>query len=65
MNEEDKEMYVSMFERVYTARGEEKERAKIARNMLNKGLSAKEILEYTGMPQEELTTMMNGETPAF
>ena len=80
MNEEDQEMYVSVFERVYTARGEEKGRkegfgegfgeglgeglkkgrVEIAKNMLNKGFSAKEILECIDMPSEELATLMDG-----
>ena len=59
-------MYVSIFERVYTARGKEKgrveERAEIARNMLNKGYSAKDILECTRMQNEELDTLMKERT---
>ena len=61
-------MYVSIFERVYTARGEEKgrmeERAEIVRKMLRKGFSANDILECTGMPNEELDTLMNDKTAA-
>jgi hypothetical protein len=73
MNEEDREMYVSVFERVYTARGEEKGRtegrmegrAEIVKNMLKRGFSAKEILECTAMPRDELAALMSGETSAF
>jgi predicted transposase YdaD len=54
-------MYVSVFERVYTEKGKEEGRAEIARNMLGKGFSAKEVLEYTGMLHEELAAL-TGET---
>ena len=74
MKEEEREMYVSMFERGYTAKGKEEgrmegrmegrvegsveERAEIARNMLSKGFSANDILECTRMPREELDTLI-------
>jgi hypothetical protein len=63
MKEEDKEMYVSMFERGYKAIGKEQgrmeERAEIVRTMLSKGFSANDILECTRMPREELDVLMN------
>ena len=62
MKKEEREMYVSIFERVYTARGEEKgrmeERAEIVRKMLRKGFSANDILECTSMPREELDILI-------
>ena len=73
MDEEAKEMYVSVFERVYTARGKEEgrmegrveERAEIANNMLSKGFSANEILECTRMPREELDMLMDKRSSAL
>jgi predicted transposase/invertase (TIGR01784 family) len=69
MDKEDREMYVSVFERVYTEKGKEEgrteERTEIARNMLNKGFSAKEIQECTRMPREELDMLMDGKGSAF
>ena len=57
MNEEDKEMYVSMFERVYKEEGRTEERAEIARNMLNDSLAVEKIVQYTNLPREEIETL--------
>ena len=54
MNEEDKEMYVSVFERIGKKEGRKEERAETTRNMLSKGLTVEKIIEYTGWPSEEV-----------
>jgi hypothetical protein len=46
-----------MFERVYTARGEEKARVKIARNLLNDGVPVEKIVQYTELTREEIETL--------
>jgi hypothetical protein len=61
MSEEDKEMYVSIFERVYTEKGRVDERIEIAKNMLNKGFSVDDILECTRMPREEFNILMDND----
>jgi predicted transposase/invertase (TIGR01784 family) len=61
MNEEDREMYVSVFERVYTARGEEKgrieERVELAKSLLNDGVSVEKIVQYTKLARDEIETL--------
>ena len=52
MSKEDKEMYVSVFERVYTSKGKEKGQAELVKNMLNEGLSVDEIIKYTRLTRE-------------
>jgi hypothetical protein len=59
MNEEDREMYVSVFERVYKEEGRKKEREEIAENMLNEGLSVDEVSKYTRMPREGVEALRN------
>jgi hypothetical protein len=67
MKEEDRKMYVSMFERVYTARGKEEGRVEgsmegrmdVAKNMLNKGFSVNDILDCTSLPREKIETLLN------
>jgi hypothetical protein len=54
-------MYVSVFERVY----KEEALVEVARNMLDKGFSAKDILERTYMSREDLAALMGGEAPVF
>jgi predicted transposase/invertase (TIGR01784 family) len=70
MEEADREMYVSMFERGYTAIGEEKglekglakgrmegrmeERWNVAMSMLRDGLPVEKIIQYTNLPREEV-----------
>ena len=59
-------MYVSMFERGYTAIGREKgrvegrveERSEIVKNMLSEGFSVNDILKCTRMSREELNILM-------
>ena len=69
MNEEDKEMYVSVFERVYKeegrVEGRVEERAEIARNMFRKGYAIEEIAECTRSPAEEVETYLTRQTPAL
>ena len=69
MNEEDKEMYVSIFEKVYTAKGEEKgrnegraegrneERTEIARKLLKRNRPTDEIIEDTALTREEVENL--------
>ena len=52
--EEEREMYVSIFERVYKEEGRVEGRAEVARRMLNKGLSVDKVAEYTDFPREEI-----------
>jgi hypothetical protein len=67
MNEEDREMYVSVFERVYKEEGRmegrmegrREERAEIAKNMLNEGFSVDEVSKYTRMPREGIEALRN------
>jgi len=54
MKKEDKEMYISIFERVYTERGEARSRIEIAKNMLNDGLPLEKITQYTNLSREEI-----------
>jgi predicted transposase/invertase (TIGR01784 family) len=63
------EMYKSVFERVYTAKGMEKGmekgiaqgrtegRTEVARNMLRKGLSIDSVVEYTDLPRREVESL--------
>jgi predicted transposase/invertase (TIGR01784 family) len=50
-------MYQSIFEQVYTARGEEKGRhegiIEVARNLLDKGLAVEEVIKYTDLSKEQ------------
>jgi predicted transposase/invertase (TIGR01784 family) len=65
MKEEEREMYVSMFERVYTAKGKEEGRQegdragrmKIAKNMLHDGIPVEKIAQYTNLLHEEIETL--------
>jgi methylase of polypeptide subunit release factors len=53
MNEEDKEMYVSVFERVY----KEEALAEVARSMLLDGISREKVSQYTHLPREEIEVL--------
>ena len=57
MNEEDKEMYVSVFERGYTAIGKEEGRKEVAQNMLRDGLPLEKITQYTNLSREEVEAL--------
>jgi predicted transposase/invertase (TIGR01784 family) len=67
MSREDRKMYVSIFEEVYTQRGMEKgmeEGAKakaveIAKNLLSRGVSSDIIAESSGLSPEEVRSLMN------
>jgi hypothetical protein len=69
MKEEDREMYVSMFERGYKEEGRMEGRTEglmdVARNMLNKGFSMADVLECTNLPREKLDTLLGEKTPAL
>jgi hypothetical protein len=54
LEEGEIEMYVSAFEKVYTAKGEEKGRTDVARNMLNDGVPIDNVVKYTRLPREEV-----------
>jgi len=58
MKEEDKEMYVSMFERGYTAIGKEEGRMEgrleIAKKLLKRNRPIDEIMEDTTLTREEI-----------
>jgi hypothetical protein len=62
-NEEERVMYTSIFERVYTKRGMERGRvegrAEVARNMLNDGLPVEKVVQYTKMPREDVEGLLN------
>ncbi|GHV26811.1 hypothetical protein FACS1894167_00770 [Synergistales bacterium] len=65
-NEEERIMYASIFERVYTEQGMEKGMEKgrlegqteVARNMLNKGFSIDNVLECTALHREEVERLL-------
>jgi hypothetical protein len=59
MNEEDREMYVSVFERVYKEEGRRERSAEVAKNMLNDGVSIEKIAQYTNLPREEIEILHN------
>jgi hypothetical protein len=63
MNREDREMYISMFERVYTARGREEgkqEKAfEIAKNFLADGIPPEVVARNTGIPMDDIRALMN------
>ena len=63
MKEEDRKMYISMFERGYTAIGEEKgrmeARSELVKNMLNEGLSIDEVKRYTGLTCANIEELRN------
>jgi hypothetical protein len=72
---EEKDMYVSAFERVYTARGMEKGMEKgreqgreqgieqgkeeVARNMLSDGLPMDQVARYTSLPREKIEALLS------
>jgi predicted transposase/invertase (TIGR01784 family) len=72
---EEKDMYVSAFERVYTARGREQgleegleegmEKGivqgmeKVARNMLSDGMPVDKVTQYTNLPREKIEALLN------
>jgi len=57
MKEEEREMYVSMFERGYTAIGKEEGLREVAKNMLRDGLPLEKITQYTNLPREEVEAL--------
>ncbi|MDR1731000.1 MAG: hypothetical protein LBR61_02795 [Synergistaceae bacterium] len=75
MNQEDREMYVSVFERVYTARGKEEGlregelkglqkglregRLEVAQNMLRDGMPVDKVVQYTRLSKEKVETLLN------
>jgi predicted transposase/invertase (TIGR01784 family) len=63
MSEEDRKMYQSIFEQVYTARGEEKGRQEgiieVAKNLLANGVSPEIIAKSSGLSVDDIRTMMN------
>jgi predicted transposase/invertase (TIGR01784 family) len=64
---EEKDMYVSAFERGYTALGMEKGREQgieegreeVARNMLSDGLPVDQVARYTNLPREKVEALLN------
>ncbi|MDR1731001.1 MAG: hypothetical protein LBR61_02800 [Synergistaceae bacterium] len=64
-------MYVSVFERVYTARGKEeglregelkgrlKGRLEMAQNMLRDGVPVDKVVQYTRLSKEKVETLLN------
>jgi predicted transposase/invertase (TIGR01784 family) len=75
MSGEDREMYKSIFERFYTARGEEKGKqegkqegrqegrqegiSEVAKNFLADGISPDIVAKNTGLSIDDIRTMMN------
>jgi hypothetical protein len=59
MKEEDREMYISMFERGYTEKGRMEGRAEIVKNMLNEGLSVDDVIKYTRLTREGIEELRN------
>jgi predicted transposase YdaD len=66
MSEEERSMYVSVFERVYTKKGREeglregmeKGRFDMARNLLSFGVSPDVIAQSSGLSMEDIRAMM-------
>jgi hypothetical protein len=54
MNAEDREMYVSVFERMYKEEGRKEAHAEDARNMLRDGMPVEKVSQYTRLPREEI-----------
>jgi hypothetical protein len=63
MNEEDREMYVSVFERVYKEEGREEGReegkVEMARNLLLDGFPLDAIAKSSGLPPERIQSLVN------
>ncbi|MDR3280902.1 MAG: hypothetical protein LBT23_10350 [Synergistaceae bacterium] len=63
MSGEDREMYKSIFEEVYTERGrqdgERKKAVEIAKNLLSHGISPDIIAESSGLSKTEIQALMN------
>jgi hypothetical protein len=55
----EREMYVSAFEKVYTAKGKEEGHMEVARNMLSKGYTVEQAVECTTLPREEVEKLLN------
>jgi hypothetical protein len=55
LEEGEREMYVSAFEKVYTEKG----RVEVARNMLNDGVTIDNVIKYTQLPREEVEKLSN------
>jgi hypothetical protein len=58
MNVEDREMYVSVFERMYKEEGRKEASAENARNMLRDGMPVEKISQYTNLPREEIEKLL-------
>jgi len=62
MSREDKEMYKSVFEEVYTERGRqegiEEGKFEVAKNFLNMGLSVEQIAQGTGLAENEIKNLL-------
>jgi hypothetical protein len=59
LEEGEREMYVSAFEKVYTAKGEEKGHRDVARNMLSRGYTVEQAVECTTLPREEVEKLLD------
>jgi hypothetical protein len=67
MKKEDREMFVSMFERVYTARGREEGiqqglrqgKQEIAKNLLADGMALEVVARNTGLPMDDIRALAN------
>jgi predicted transposase/invertase (TIGR01784 family) len=62
MSKEDREMYKSVFEEVYTERGvqegEAKTRVEVAKNLLNMGLPVEQIAQGTGLAENDIKNLL-------
>ena len=58
MHEEDKEMYVSVFERIYKEECRNESCMEIAGNMFRRGLTAEQIAEYMALSIEEVKALL-------
>ena len=62
MSKEDRKMYKSVFEEVYTERGvqegEAKTRVEVAKNLLNMGLPVEQIAQGTGLAENDIKNLL-------
>jgi hypothetical protein len=58
LEEGEKEMYVSAFEKVYTKKGREEGHKDVARNMLSRGYPVEQVVECTTLPREEVEKLL-------
>jgi predicted transposase YdaD len=58
MNAEDREMYVSVFERMYKEEGRREGHMEVARNLLRDKVPVEKVSQYTNLPREEIEKLL-------